>query len=157
MVISAGLLIYRKTPENCIEVLLVHPGGPFFAKKDKGFWTIPKGLPEPGEHLLNAAKREFEEETGYKIPGPVKEFTDLGTVRQKSGKTVQAFATEMNLPQNWTHKSNNFTLEWPPKSGKMKEFPEMDKAQYFEIETAKEYINEAQHKFLERLADLLQV
>jgi predicted NUDIX family NTP pyrophosphohydrolase len=156
MQLSTGILIYHFEQGGIIKVLLVHPGGPFFSKKDKGFWTIPKGLPEEGESLLNAAKREFEEETGYKIPENEAGYIDLGEVKQKSGKMVHVFALEHSLPDDWVHKSNTFQLEWPPKSSRFQNFPEMDKAQYFDIEEAKEYINEAQAKFLDRLEEKIK-
>ncbi|RYD74725.1 MAG: NUDIX domain-containing protein [Sphingobacteriales bacterium] len=134
---------------NEIEVFLAHPGGPFFAKKDKGFWGIPKGLPNKNEALEEAAKREFLEETGFIPEG---ELTELGSVKQKGGKTVHCWALEGNLPENWELKCNNFTIEWPPKSGKLQSFPEVDKAQFFKLDEAGAYINQAQCTFLDRLA-----
>ena len=144
--LSAGLLMYRRS-EGTLEVLLVHPGGPFFANKDEGAWTIPKGLPEPGEDLLQAAQREFEEETGIKPTGP---FTLLTPVKQKGGKVVHAWAFEGDCDPACCI-SNTFAMEWPLKSGRYAEFPEMDKAEFFDLETAKTKINLAQAAFLDEL------
>lgn len=142
---SAGILGFRRT-RGVLEVLLVHPGGPFFAKKDAGAWSIPKGLIE-GDDLLAEAKREFVEETGLSISG---EAIPLGSIRQKSGKLVHAWALE----GDWDladFKSNSFELEWPPKSGKRQSFPEADRAGWFSIAEAREKILAAQAEFLERL------
>ena len=123
---SAGVLLYRRTgPEP--EMLLVHPGGPFWAKKDDGAWSIPKGLTDEGEDGLAAARREFAEETGAEIDG---DFIDLGVFRQPSGKTVQAFAVEGDFDLDG-FRSNVFAMEWPPKSGRTQEFPEADRAGWF--------------------------
>lgn len=155
--ISAGLLIYRKiypTHKLCgginekIEVLLVHPGGPFFAKKDEGFWGIPKGEVEETEDLLSAAIRETEEELGLRVNNS---FRPLGLIKcQKSLKTIHAWAVNLDLSIK-NFKSNTFQLEWPPKSGQFKEFPEVDKAQYFDLETARKKINSCQAEFLNQL------
>ena len=147
---SAGILLYKKK-NNVLQVFLVHPGGPFFAKKDAGAWSIPKGELDEGEDALNAAKREFEEETGCR---PAGNFIPLSPVTQKSGKIVHAWAVEGDCdPQ--TTKSNTFTIEWPPGSGRMREFPEVDKAGWFTVEGAKEKVNPAQAALLEELLSSL--
>ena len=150
MKVSAGLLMYRIT--SVLEVFLVHPGGPYFKKKDKGWWTIPKGLPEANEELLATAKREFEEETGIKSTEP---YYDLGEVKQKGGKWVRAWAFSGSWREEDGISCNTFTLEWPPKSGKTAEFPEVDKAKWFTIEEARTHINEAQAQFIDRLQVIL--
>jgi predicted NUDIX family NTP pyrophosphohydrolase len=143
--ISCGLVIYRRRPQ--LEVLLVHPGGPFFAKKDLGAWTIPKGEASEGEDLLAAARREVFEETGYEATGP---FVELAPIRQKGGKLVHAWACKGDLdPQ--TIVSNTFTLEWPPRSGRRAEFPEIDRAAFFDLETARRKLNQAQVLLLDEL------
>lgn len=131
-------------------LFLIHPGGPFFSNKDEGFWSIPKGLVEAGEDLLQAAIREFNEETGIVPAGP---YLELGAIRQKGGKEVHAWAFrgQGKIQPEW--KSNTFTLEWPPKSGKKMEFPEADKAQYFTVQEARIKINAAQSAFIDRLVD----
>lgn len=147
---SAGILLYRNG-ENGTEFFLVHPGGPFFSKKHEGWWTIPKGELLPDELPLDCAMREFEEETGHK---PTPPFTPLQPITQKGGKQVLAFATEGDLnPETIT--SNTFTMEWPPKSGKMREFPEVDKAGWFSLAAAKVLINERQVALLEEIIVLL--
>jgi predicted NUDIX family NTP pyrophosphohydrolase len=143
---SAGILLFRRRPE--LEVLLVHPGGPFWAKKDLGAWSIPKGEHEEGEDARACAIREFTEETGG-APSPG-ELDDLGTVKQKGGKTVQAWALEGDLDAAAV-RSNTFTMQWPPRSGRMQEFPEVDRAEWFALPEARERINLAQAEFLERL------
>lgn len=145
---SAGLLMYRVRGGE-IEVLLVHPGGPFWRNKDAGAWTIPKGGIQDGEDGLTAARREFEEETGFKPHGP---FVELKPIVQKSGKIVQgwAFAGDCDPRQM---KSNTFTMEYPPKSGQMREFPEIDRAEFFGLEDAKGKIIPAQIQFLEELCE----
>lgn len=149
--ISAGLLMYRVRAGH-LEVLLAHPGGPFFTNKDLGVWTIPKGLVDEDENQLAAARREFEEETGVRPEG---EFLPLGEVRQKGGKTVVAWAVEGDLdPAAIT--SNTFQREWPPRSGRRQTFPEIDRAEFFSIAEAKTKINPAQAQFLGRLETLLQ-
>ena len=150
---SAGILLYRFNAEDELEVFLVHPGGPYFSKKDKGWWGIPKGLQHENEDLLITAKREFEEEIGFLPEG---DFIELGSVKLKSGKTVYAWAVESNLPENWLLTCNTFTIEWPPKSGKYKEFDEVDKAQFFTLNQAEEYISAAQSTFLEKLHEALK-
>ena len=131
-----------------MEVLLVHPGGPFFARKDDGAWTIPKGEAAPGEDLLTHAQIEFEEELGLKPQG---EWIQLGSIKQKGGKTVYAWAFEGDLPESFEPKSNLFEIEWPPRSGKRKQFPEIDQALLFSEEVARRKINSAQVAFLDRL------
>jgi predicted NUDIX family NTP pyrophosphohydrolase len=149
--VSSGLLMYRKRGSK-VEVLLVHPGGPFWQHKDLGAWSIPKGEVAEGEDLLDAAKREFEEETGCK---PLGHFIPLRPMKQKSGKIVHAWAVEGDLDPA-AIKSNIFTMEWPPKSGKLAEFPEVDRAEFFDIEAAKKKINPAQAAMLVELENLLR-
>jgi predicted NUDIX family NTP pyrophosphohydrolase len=141
---SAGLLMYRLR-EGELEFLLVHPGGPFFKNKDTGFWSIPKGETEPDEDPLAAAKREFEEELGFPAQGT---FVELTPVQQKGGKLVVAwaFAGDCDPAQI---RSNTFTIEWPPNSGKQQEFPEIDRAAFFKLAAAKEKINAAQAALLD--------
>jgi predicted NUDIX family NTP pyrophosphohydrolase len=145
--ISAGLLMFRRG-NNKFEVLLVHPGGPFFAGKDEGTWTIPKGEAAPGEDLLGRAQIEFEEELGFRPEG---EWIPLGSIKQKGGKTVHAWAFEGDLPDSFKLKSNLFEMEWPPRSGKLQTFPEIDRAEFFRGEIAWRKINQAQTLFLDRL------
>jgi predicted NUDIX family NTP pyrophosphohydrolase len=145
---SAGLLLYRRNPD--IEVLLVHPGGPFFAKKDDGVWSIPKGEYEPGEDALAAAVREFEEELGSRPPDG--ERIDLGEVKQRGGKIVTAWAVEGDI-DTVAVVSNTFAMEWPPRSGRTAEFPEIDRAEWFDLPTARTKILAAQEPFLDRLAE----
>jgi predicted NUDIX family NTP pyrophosphohydrolase len=128
--ISAGLLAFRR--RHTLEVLLAHPGGPFWAKKDDGAWTIPKGVAEPGVDLLATAQREFTEETNLTATG---DFITLAPVRQRSGKLVYAFALEADLDLT-AFKSNTFELEWPPKSGRRQSFPEVDRIAYFTLPVA---------------------
>jgi len=141
---SAGILLHRGG-----EVLLVHPGGPFWAKKDAGAWSIPKGEYEEGDDPRAAALREFEEELGSALPAGT-ELVELGTVKQKSGKRITAFAAEGDLDAE-TISSNTFEMEWPPRSGRMQAFPEVDRAGWFSIEEAREKLNPAQAEFLVRL------
>lgn len=143
---SAGILLYRIQNKNP-EIFLVHPGGPFWAKKDDGAWSIPKGEFEDNEDPLDAAKREFEEETGLRISG---EFVQLNPIKQKSGKIVFAWALEGNFDPA-TIKSNSFEIEWPPGSGKMRSFPEIDKAEWFSITVAKTKINSGQSALINEL------
>jgi predicted NUDIX family NTP pyrophosphohydrolase len=145
---SAGILLHRRTPAGAVEVLLVHPGGPFWAKKDLGAWSLPKGEHDDGEDGLACALREFAEELGS--PPPAGDPADLGTVRQKGGKVVQAWALEGDLDAA-AIRSNTFELEWPPRSGRRREFPEVDRAQWFALAEARERINPAQAAFLDRL------
>jgi predicted NUDIX family NTP pyrophosphohydrolase len=143
---SAGLLMYRNG-ESGFEVFLVHPGGPYWARKDQGAWSIPKGVIGDSEDKLEAARREFTEETGVL---PSEPFIDLGEVRQKSGKRVFGWAFEGNCDGSQL-KSNPFNLEWPPKSGQLKEFPEIDRGDFFSFSAARAKINPYQLEFLERL------
>ena len=131
-----------------LEVFLVHPGGPFFAKKDEGAWSIPKGEIEEGDDALTTALREFREETGIEPSG---DLTDLGTVKQKGGKMVHAWAFEGDYNEDRPIRSNTFSMEWPPRSGKRREFPEVDKAAFFSATAAKQKINPAQAELIERL------
>jgi predicted NUDIX family NTP pyrophosphohydrolase len=128
--ISAGILAFRRGPE--LEVLLAHPGGPFWAKRDTGAWTIPKGLVEPGDDLLTAARREFTEETNLVARG---NMIELAPVTQKSGKLVHAFALEADFELS-QFASNTFAVEWPPKSGRRQNFPEIDRVAYFALSIA---------------------
>jgi predicted NUDIX family NTP pyrophosphohydrolase len=138
--------------DGVVEVLLVHPGGPFFRNKDEGAWSVPKGEPEPGEDLLLTAQREFEEETGM---GPTGPFMALQSIQQKGGKIVHAWAFQGDCdPSSLT--CNTFTMEWPPHSGQQKEFPECDRAEFFELETAKRKIKSGQEGLIEELGTLLQ-
>ncbi len=149
---SAGLLMYRYK-DNVLEVLLAHPGGPFFRNKDDGHWSIPKGEPSDDEtDLLETAKREFEEETGIK---PLGNFIPLDSIVQKGGKTVYAWAFRGELPDNFVHKCNSFETEWPPHSGKKMQFLEIDKVEFFSAEKAKIKIKDRQVKFIERLEEYL--
>lgn len=143
---SAGILMYRRKG-GAVEVLLVHPGGPFWKKKDDGAWSIPKGLYETGEEALAAAKREFEEETGAT---PASEFISLGDFRQSSAKTVSVWAVEGEFDVTKL-KSNTFSLEWPPKSGKVSEFPEIDRAAWFSPDEARRKILKGQRPVLDAL------
>jgi predicted NUDIX family NTP pyrophosphohydrolase len=147
MKISAGLVMYR-VRDGQLQVLLVHLGGPFWTRKDAGAWFIPKGELHPEEDQLSAAKREFEEETGLLPEGGA--FLPLGSVKQKSGKVVWAWAFEGTCDPV-TIKSNTFTMEWPPKSGKQRQFPEIDRAAFFTIEDAQRKIHPAEFEFLARL------
>jgi predicted NUDIX family NTP pyrophosphohydrolase len=146
---SAGILLYRQS-RGAPEVLLVHPGGPFWARRDAGAWSIPKGEYEDGDDPLAAALREFEEETGTALQAG--ELRDLGEVKQKAGKVVRAWAAEGDLDADAV-RSNTFTMEWPPRSGRTAEFPEIDRAGWFGVEEAREKLNPAQAEFLERLLD----
>jgi predicted NUDIX family NTP pyrophosphohydrolase len=152
---SAGLMMYRRSAGE-LEVFLVHPGGPFWARKDKGAWTIPKGEYEPEENPLDAARREFEEETGFQTTGEfLDQFLDLGTIKQKSGKLVKAWAFEGDCdPASLT--SNTCEIEWPPRSGRHLEIPEVDRGRWFSIEEARKYIREEQQTFLDNLGALPQ-
>jgi len=147
---SAGILLYRKIA-GATEVLLVHPGGPFWKNKDEGAWSIPKGEFNDDEDALDAAKREFEEETGVHCTG---HFIPLSPVKLKSGKMVLAWALQKNIdPEKIT--SNDFEMEWPPRSGKRQRFPEIDRAQWFSTAVAKKKINSAQAAFINDLVDKL--
>jgi predicted NUDIX family NTP pyrophosphohydrolase len=149
---SAGLLMYR-VREGALQVLLVHPGGPFWRNKDVGAWSIPKGEVEAGEDLLVAARREFLEELGMEVEGTC---YPLGSIRQKAGKVVHAWAVDGDLDVTKV-RSNFVEIEWPPRSGKKVPFPEVDRAEFFSIEEATGKINSAQMMFLERLVDIAKV
>ena len=146
---SAGIVLYR-TGDDGLEVLLVHPGGPFWAKKDLGAWSIPKGEYEPGEDPLACALREFEEETGTRLQAP--ELVELGMVTQKAGKEVTAWAAPGDLDAAAV-RSNSFTMEWPPRSGRQQEFPEIDRAEWFALDQARAKLVAAQVELIDRLAE----
>ena len=144
--LSAGILVYRRLGGE-VEVFLVHPGGPFWAKKDEGAWSIPKGEYEAGEDPLAAAKREFQEETGFEIAGT---FHSLTTLKQPSGKVISAWAVEGDVDAA-ALTSNTFTLEWPPKSGNRREFPEVDRGAWFDLPTARLKLQAGQRGFLDQI------
>jgi predicted NUDIX family NTP pyrophosphohydrolase len=148
---SAGLLMYRYR-EGELEVFLVHPGGPFWAKKDSGSWSIPKGEFKPGEDPLASAQREFREETGFDAKG---EFVPLQAAKQPSGKIVHAWAVEGDCDAERI-KSNTFSLEWPPNSGKRQDFPEVDRAGWFTMDAARSKIVKGQIAFLDELERVLR-
>jgi predicted NUDIX family NTP pyrophosphohydrolase len=148
---SAGILLYRRTTDS-LEVFLVHPGGPFWKNKDAGSWTIPKGEFTSDEPALDAAIREFREETGFLLKGP---FQPLSPIRQKGGKRVYAWASPGDLDPT-AIVSNTVDIEWPRRSGKHRSFPEVDKAAWFPVTQAREYINPAQIAFLEELEETVR-
>jgi predicted NUDIX family NTP pyrophosphohydrolase len=148
---SAGILLYRRA-SDAVEVLLVHPGGPFWQRKDAGAWSIPKGEYDDSEDPLACALREFEEETGTAL-NPV-EPVELGSIKQRGGKVVTAWAAEGDLDADAIH-SNTFTMEWPPRTGRNAEFPEVDRAGWFGLEEAREKLLPAQAEFVDRLAERL--
>ena len=143
--------MFRRTATG-IEVLLAHPGGPFWKDKDDGAWSIPKGEVAEGEDFLSRAQLEFEEELGIK---PAGNWIDIGSIKQKGGKTVYAWAFEGDLPDSFELKSNLFEMEWPPRSGQRKKFPEIDRAEFFREDVARRKINPAQVIFLDRLGAAL--
>ena len=149
---SAGLLFFRTRP-GTLEVLLVHPGGPFWVRKDDGAWSIPKGEISEGEDVLAAARREVEEETGAKPSGP---FVALDPVRQAGGKVVFAWAVESDFDPA-TLRSNVFEMEWPPRSGRRQAFPEVDRAEWFSLEKAARKILKGQLPLLRQLEDRLRI
>jgi predicted NUDIX family NTP pyrophosphohydrolase len=149
---SAGMLLYRPSGDS-IEVLLVHPGGPFWANRDLGAWSIPKGEYEPGDDPLQAALREFEEETGQ--APPTEELLDLGSVTQRGRKVITAWAARGDLDPE-TVASNTFTMEWPPRSGNLREFPEIDRAAWFDPSTARQKLVSAQAELVDRLISALE-
>lgn len=149
---SAGVLLYRRT-SGAVEVMLAHPGGPFWQNKDEHAWTIPKGELGPGECAIDAARRELAEETGITAQG---ELTPLGSVKQAGGKTVHIWAVEQDADATRIC-SNDFELEWPPKSGTLSRFPEVDRAAWFALPVARTKIFTAQEPFLDRLAELVGV
>lgn len=148
--VSAGVLVYR-TRQGVLEVLLVHPGGPFWAKRDAGAWSIPKGEVDSSEAPLDAAKREFQEETGFTVSG---NYTPLNPLRQPGGKVVHAWAVQGECDPA-SLRSNTFTLEWPPRSGQKKEFPEIDRADWFPMDEALRRILPGQAGFLRELATIV--
>jgi predicted NUDIX family NTP pyrophosphohydrolase len=150
--LSAGLLLFRKAPSG-FEVFLAHPGGPFWQARDAGAWTIPKGMINPGEMPLDAARREFQEETGVVPSGP---FHSLGTVKQKGGKVVHAWAWEGDADPDAVS-SNTTTMEWPRGSGRFLTFPEVDRCAWFALPEAREKINPAQGELLDRLIRMVGV
>jgi predicted NUDIX family NTP pyrophosphohydrolase len=149
--LSAGLLMYH-VQDGAIQVLLAHPGGPFFRHKDEGAWSIPKGEPKADEDLFVTAAREFEEETGVKPAGC---FIPLHPIQQKGGKIVHAWAFEGNCDPK-AIRSNTFTIQWPPKSGRQQEFPEIDRAEFFDLATARQKIKAGQEALLDELDAILQ-
>jgi predicted NUDIX family NTP pyrophosphohydrolase len=144
--VSAGVLLYCRR-DGRVEVLLAHPGGPFWKRKDLGAWSIPKGECQDGEDPIVAARREFEEETGLRLQG---ELAPLGEVKQAGGKVVRVWAVEGDCDASAIH-SNTFALEWPPKSGKIQQFPEIDRFEWFSLDAAREKLVKAQAAFLDRL------
>jgi predicted NUDIX family NTP pyrophosphohydrolase len=146
---AAGILLFRRGPAG-LQVLLAHPGGPLWARKDYGAWTLPKGQFTDGELPLDAARREFEEEMGA---APLGEFLSLGTLKQPSGKVIHAWAAESDFDCA-NVKSNLFSMEWPPKSGRSAEFPEVDRAGWFSIDEARRKILKGQAAFLDRLLEI---
>jgi predicted NUDIX family NTP pyrophosphohydrolase len=148
---SAGILMYRRR-QGIVEVLLAHMGGPYWAKKDLGAWSIPKGEYSPGEDPLAAARREFEEETGVSVSG---EFTALIPIKQAGGKIVQIWALEGDCDAS-AIRSNTFMMEWPPRSGRQQSFPEVDRAEWFALDIAKEKVTKGQRGFIEQLGRFLQ-
>jgi predicted NUDIX family NTP pyrophosphohydrolase len=146
---SAGILAFRRRGEAALEVLLVHPGGPFWKNKDAQAWSIPKGELGADEDPLAAARREFREELGFAADG---DFVRLTPVRQRGGKTVHAFAVEADFDASQA-KSNTFSMEWPPRSGRMQEFPEVDRAAWFPVGVALEKINPGQAPLLQQLSE----
>lgn len=148
---TAGLLMYRRR-DGRLQVLLAHPGGPFWANKDAGAWSIPKGLPEPDEDEFSAACREFAEETGVSPQAP---FIQLHSVKQKGGKTIHAWAWEGDADAG-AMQSNTCVIEWPPRSGRQVEIPEVDRCEWFDLAEARVRINAAQAAFIDRLEASLQ-
>ena len=148
---SAGLMMYRRGAGG-LDVLLAHPGGPYYRGKDEGAWSIPKGELENGEDPLDAARREFAEETGIRPAGP---FEPLGTVTQRGGKTVHAWGVAGELPPGYVLASNECEIEWPPRSGRRLCIPEIDALQFFPAEEARRKINPAQAEFVSRLETFL--
>lgn len=146
--LASGIMLFRRVPGG-IEVLLAHPGGPFWSQRDEGAWTLPKGEPTPGEDALACARRELEEETGVVAQGP---FVDLGEVKQKAGKVVHAWAAEGDGDPA-AMRSNTFSMEWPPRSGRMATFPEVDRWAWLDLGEARRRINPAQADFLDRIAE----
>jgi predicted NUDIX family NTP pyrophosphohydrolase len=146
--ISAGILLFIREPH--LQLLLAHPGGPYWWDKDEGAWSIPKGEIEDSEEPLEAAKREFKEEIGFVPEG---DFIDLGTIKQKGGKTVYGWAVEYQIPDDFVFAPGYFEMEWPPNSGQTEQFPEIDRIEYFTPFEARKKINPAQRDFITRLID----
>jgi predicted NUDIX family NTP pyrophosphohydrolase len=149
---SAGLLLYKLIGQQ-LQVFLVHPGGPFWQRKDAGAWSVPKGEYVEGEDALTCARREFKEETGSDIDG---EFIELKPIKQKSGKIVSAWAVKGDIDAAGI-KSNTTFIEWPPKTGKQLEIPEVDRGEWFSVDTAREKINPKQIAFIDQLVELLEI
>jgi len=149
---SAGVLLYRTTDGGAVEVLIGHMGGPFWARKDDGGWSVPKGEAEPDEDLFAVAQREFAEELGS--PVPATEFLDLGELRVTSGKVLSVWAAAGDLDAG-TCVSNTFPLEWPPRSGRVQQFPEIDRAAWFAVDVARHKLVKGQVPFLDRLLERL--
>jgi predicted NUDIX family NTP pyrophosphohydrolase len=151
---SAGILLFRATEPGSVEFLLVHPGGPFWAKRDQGAWTIPKGGLEDGEDPRDCALREMGEELGAAPALGFEDLIELGSVRQRAGKVVEAWAADAEFDPA-ALASNTFTMQWPPRSGREQEFPEVDRAEWFDLEAARRKIIPAQSAFLDRLLEHL--
>lgn len=147
---SAGILLFRRRAA-VLEVFLAHPGGPFWARRDDGVWTVPKGLVDPGEEPLSAARREFEEETGFPIDG---EFLSLGAIRMKSGKSVAVWAVAGDVDAA-AIRSNTVAIEWPPRSGRVREYPEVDRCAWFDVPSARRKLHPAQQPLLDRLLEVV--
>lgn len=146
--------MFRRSGSGNLQVFLVHPGGPFFGRKDEGAWSIPKGLIEGKEDPLGTALREFEEEVGFR---PAGDMLELGSIRQKGGKIVHAWAFEIAPGKEVTVRSNSFEMEWPPGSGKVEKFPEVDRGGFFDLKVARKKINAAQAAFIDRLLEKLKM
>jgi predicted NUDIX family NTP pyrophosphohydrolase len=149
---SAGILLYRRGGDGAVEILLAHPGGPIFAKRDEGVWSIPKGEIDPGEDPWDVARREFEEETGH--PPPDGSAIELGEITQKGGKIVVAWALEGDLDSAAAH-SNTFPFQWPPRSGRYITIPEIDRVEWFAPNDARRKLKDTQHPFIDRTLDAL--
>jgi predicted NUDIX family NTP pyrophosphohydrolase len=149
---SAGILLYRRAGAGTVEVLLAHPGGPIFEKRDEGVWSIPKGEIDPGEDPWDVARREFEEETGHTVPAGT--AIDLGEITQKGGKVVVAWALEGDLDPASAH-SNTFPFQWPPRSGRYITIPEIDRVGWFAPDDARRKLKDTQHPFIDRTLDAL--
>ena len=147
------MLLYRRTPDDGVEVLLAHPGGPIWAKRDEGVWTVPKGEFHEGEEAWAVARREFEEETGH--PPPDGAPIELGEIRQKGGKLVEAWALEGDLDPATAH-SNTFSMEWPPRSGRWITIPEIDRVEWFAPDEARRRIKDTQIPFIDRLLEAVR-
>jgi predicted NUDIX family NTP pyrophosphohydrolase len=151
-ILSAGILVYKTTNKGHLEVLLAHPGGPFFIKKDQGVWSIPKGEYHRDETALEAAKREFQEEIGQSVPD--NDFLDLGEIKRRDGKVISVWAVSGDIDTEDV-KSNQFSMEWPPHSGQQQSFPEVDRAAWFSLPEAALKLSSGQSVFLDRLAEQL--